>query len=89
MRVVLLFIVAATLGVAAVTAQTNRAPAINLGTNRPITLPEAIQMALDHNLAIQIERCHVFVARFKRLLERERQLERPVEEKCVARLHAI
>ena len=56
MRVVLLFIVAATLGVAAVTAQTNRAPAINLGTNRPITLPEAIQMALDHNLAIQIER---------------------------------
>ena len=56
MRVVLSSILAVGLSIVAVSAQTNRAPAINLGTNRPITLPEALQMALEHNLTIQIER---------------------------------
>ena len=47
-----------------VQGQTNRAPAFNMGTNKPITLPNAIQMALEHNLSVAIERFNPRLAGF-------------------------
>ncbi len=64
MRVVSLFGIILVGTVTVVQAQTNRAPAFNMGTNKPITLPAAVQMALEHNLSIAIERFNPRLAGF-------------------------
>ncbi len=64
MRVFFLLGVALAGALTPVQGQTNRAPAFNMGTNKPITLPSAIQMALEHNLSVAIERFNPRIAGF-------------------------